>query len=310
MKGRVNTGGGGFSFNHSTIAVMAPTGSTVTCTKDGIVKTAVEKNGVWIFQRIENGLWAIKATKGSQSVTQTLDIKQPDLYKVYLAYFNATIETTFPTDCTSVTCKKGATTLSVPSGSLSSGSYTFNIPEIGEWVLYATNGTKEKTLTVNVTEEKAYTVRLSFELILFDNGTYASETGGWQGIKSKKLEASSRRQDGGVNSIVPWYSNNGIDISSFSTLKFNVDFGVIGEGDPEREDKVELVVGLTTDANKATTSPSKMTAKKSVSGATGIYELDVSSINGVYHVTGITDGGAWTSVVKTSRTTTIKVWLE
>lgn len=218
----------------------------------------------------------------------------------------AVIDVTYP-EGASCTCSNGTRTLKAKD---TSGHWLFAIPKAGEWTVNATNGTKEKSVTVTVTEEKAYTAALTFELVLFDNGEYAKETGGWTGIKNKKLEATSRRQDGGINSIVPWYSNNGIDVSGFDTLKFNVDFGVIGEGDSDQENKVELVVGLTTDANKATTSPSKMTAKKSVSGATGIYELDISSINGVYHVTGITDGGAWTSVVKTSRTTTVKVWLE
>lgn len=293
------------------IQVTYPAGSTCTCSKGEIVLNAPDTTGSHIFVVPEVGEWIVSSTDGELTDSESVIISSDGESKsVTLEYFTATIVTTFPTDCTSVTCTKGDTIFSVPSGELSKGSYTFSVHETGEWTLECTNGTDTDSTTVNVTEEKAYSASLSFTLILFDNGSYAPETGGWTGIKNKKLEATSRRQDGGVNSIVPWYSNNGIDVSGFDTLKFNVDFGVIGEGDPDREDRVELVVGLTTDANKATTSPSKMTAKKSVSGATGIYELDISSINGVYHVTGITDGGAWTSVVKTSRTTTIKVWLE
>ena len=162
----------------------------------------------------------------------------------------------------------------------------------------------------NVTEETAYSVSLSFTLILFENGSYAPETGGWSGVKSNKLEASSTRQEGGVNSVVPWYSKQAVDFTGFNVLKFNVDFGVVGQGDVDETNTVELVVGLTSSENKATTRPSNMVAKKSVSGSTGIYELDVSEISGSYHVTGITDGGEWTSAVKVCRTTTVKVWLE
>lgn len=303
MTGIVNSSGGG---SGGILTVTAPEGSKIEV-KKGTRKYS-KYGGIAVFKGLESGTWTVTITKGDLTATQQIEISAN--YELEINYFTATIVTTFPTDCTSVTCKKDATVLNVPSGEISKGTYTFTVHEVGEWTLECTNGVDTDTETVNVTEEKGYSASLSFTLILFDNGTYAPETGGWTGIKNKKLEATSRRQEGGVDSIVPWYSNNGIDVSGFDTLKFNVDFGVIGENDPDQEDIVELVVGLTTDANKATTNPSKMTAKKSVFGATGIYELDISSINGVYHVTGITDGGSWTSVVKTSRTTTIKVWLE
>ena len=170
MKGRVNTGGGG-GLNASVILVTAPTGSTVTCTKGGTTKTAVEKNGLWTFRGIENGEWTVRATKGGQSTSQPVNVTQFDVYRVTLAYFTATIAVTFPTDCTSVTCTKGDTVLSVPGGELSKGSYTFSVHEAGEWTLYATNGTKEKTVTVTVAEETEYTTTLRFELILFKPGS-------------------------------------------------------------------------------------------------------------------------------------------
>lgn len=303
--------GGGSGPAFAAIGVIYPAGATCTCSYGGKTITAKDTSGRALFLVPSAGQWLVKATNGGQEVEDTVSITtQGQVASVTLAFFEATIAVTFPTDCTSVTCTKGDTVLSVPSGSLTSGSYTFAVHEIGEWTLYCTNGIDTDTDTVNVTEETAYSVSLSFTLILFENGSYAPETGGWSGVKSNKLEASSTRQEGGVNSVVPWYSKQAVDFTGFNVLKFNVDFGVVGQGDVDETNTVELVVGLTSSENKATTRPSNMVAKKSVSGSTGIYELDVSEISGSYHVTGITDGGAWTSVVKVCRTTTVKVWLE
>ena len=224
MKGRVNTGGGG-GLNASVILVTAPTGSTVTCTKGGTTKTAVEKNGLWAFRGIENGEWTVKATKGGQSTSQPVNVTQFDVYRVTLAYFNATIVTTFPTDCTSVTCKKDAVTLSVPSGSLSSGSYTFKIPEVGEWTLYATNGTKEKTVTVTVAKETEYSAKLNFELVILDGST-GNGSDNWEayavGNGSVSFTSSAGivvDPDGYVPKLI---SKNAWDLTDYTTLTFYI----------------------------------------------------------------------------------------
>lgn len=220
MKGRVNTGGGG-GLNASVILVTAPTGSTVTCTKGGTTKTAVEKNGLWAFRGIENGEWTVKATKGGQSTSQPVNVTQFDVYRVTLAYFNATIVTTFPTDCTSVTCKKDAVTLSVPSGSLSSGSYTFKIPEVGEWTLYATNGTKEKTVTVTVAEETEYSAKLNFELVILDG---ADTPVNWKyyvsGSVSDVRPNSSGLSVGKNGYEARLFTATKIDLTEYNTLTF------------------------------------------------------------------------------------------
>ena len=220
MKGRVNTGGGG-GLNASVILVIAPTGSTVTCTKGGTTKTAVEKNGLWTFRGIESGEWTVRATKGGQSTSQPVNVTQFDVYRVTLAYFNATIVTTFPTDCTSVTCKKDAVTLSVPSGSLSSGSYTFKSPEVGEWTLYATNGTKEKTVTVTVTEETEYSAKLNFELVILDG---AETPVNWKyyvsGGVSDVRPSSSGLSVGKNGNDARLFTATKIDLTEYNTLTF------------------------------------------------------------------------------------------
>lgn len=273
MKGRVNTGGGG-GLNASVILVTAPTGSTVTCTKGGTTKTAVEKNGLWTFRGIENGEWTVRATKGGQSTSQPVNVTQFDVYRVTLAYFNATIVTTFPTDCTSVTCKKDAVTLSVPSSELSKGAYTFNIPESGEWTLECTNGVDTDTETVNVTEEKAYTASLGFALILFENGSYDPATGGWTSITQNKLRLDHTDGDPYQESYRDLTTNKSVDLSGYNTLNFHV---------VSAYNRYHVEVGT---SNSKANNSSSMTARKEIPSDKQVNDetmsVDISKINSAY----------------------------
>lgn len=174
-------GGGGKTDAFAAIGAIYPAGATCTCSYGGKTITAKDTSGRALFLVPSAGQWLVKATNGGREVEDTVSITtQGQVASVTLAFFSATIVCTFPVDCTAVTCTKGDIVFNVPSGSLSSGSYTFNIPEAGEWVLYATNGTKEKSVTVSVIEEKAYTVDIKFTLILYDSGSeYPEITGAW-----------------------------------------------------------------------------------------------------------------------------------
>lgn len=56
------------------LIVRAPTGSTVTCSKDGVTKTAVEDNGTWIFTGLDLGVWTVTASKDDKEVTGEIEI--------------------------------------------------------------------------------------------------------------------------------------------------------------------------------------------------------------------------------------------
>lgn len=83
--GRTNAGGGG-SFNKSVIIVTAPTGSTVTCSKGEVTKTAPEKNGTWTFSGLEEGTWTINASLGGQNESQEVVVDKFDVYYITIAY--------------------------------------------------------------------------------------------------------------------------------------------------------------------------------------------------------------------------------
>ena len=217
--------GGGSGPAFAAIGVIYPAGATCTCSYGGKTITAKDTSGRTLFLVPTAGQWLVKAASQSQEAEDTVSITtQGQVVSVTLAFFTATIETTFPTDCTSVTCKKDAVTLSVPSGSLSSGSYTFTIPEPGEWVLYATNGDKEKSITVDVIEETEYTVGLSFELILYAPGNksgFSFRATSSQGSleykeESLKITGTDNSNDSSVLTSLP------IDLTDYSTLYLHV----------------------------------------------------------------------------------------
>lgn len=71
---RLGGGAGGKKTQLATIVVTAPTGSTVTATKDDITLTAPEVNGTWTFSVPEAGTWTLTAIKGSNSSSTTIDV--------------------------------------------------------------------------------------------------------------------------------------------------------------------------------------------------------------------------------------------
>lgn len=211
---------GGSGQVYAAIGVIYPAGVTCTCSYGGKTLTAKDTSGRALFLVPTAGQWLVKATSQTQEAEDTVSITtQGQVASVTLAFFAATIICVFPTDCTSVTCTKDSTALNVPSGSLPSGSYIFNVTEDGEWVLYATNGEREKSITVNVTEEIAYTVTLSFELMAFLNGTTDPAVGGWTG---GTVTSSVLRFNPGGGSSGSVRSNNELDLRGFTKITFHV----------------------------------------------------------------------------------------
>lgn len=141
--------GAGGDFTKSVIIVTAPTGSTVTCTKGTVTKTAAERNGEWWFKGLEIGTWTLKATLGGQTASRTVNITQFDVYRIAMSYFAATIAVTYPAGST-CTCSKDGEVLTAPN---TSGSYTFPVTSAGTWTITIANSAVQlsKSQSVSVT---------------------------------------------------------------------------------------------------------------------------------------------------------------
>lgn len=218
--------GGGSIGNKSILYVTIDAGSVVTCTKGNTVKTKIATDGTCKFTGLDIGTWTIKGTKDGIETSTNVTFDKQEVIYITLGYFTATIVMTFPTDCTSVTCTKGDTVLSVPSGSLASGEYAFSVHETGEWVLECTNGTDTDTEMVNVTEETTYTATLSFRQYYFNYGDKCTDiTGGWDEMrpsnaKADELWAYRYNYDSGMSSA-SCSTKKAIDMTEISTVYVN-----------------------------------------------------------------------------------------
>ena len=68
------------------IIVTAPTGTVVTATKGTTVITASESSGKHVILADDYGVWTIAVTRGSQSVSQDVNVVAVDTYEVTLAF--------------------------------------------------------------------------------------------------------------------------------------------------------------------------------------------------------------------------------
>lgn len=276
--GRTNAGGGG-SFNKSVIIVTAPTGSTVTCSKGEVTKTAPEKNGTWTFSGLEEGTWTVKATLSGETATQTVNITQFDVYRVTMSYFEATIKVTYPAGST-CTCSKGGEVL---TASGTSGSYTFTVTSAGTWVIKITSGEYSASKSVSITTTgQSVSVSIDYTLWLFKNGDQFTEnTGGWHSrpdfIYRPNLTPDGTvtigntisMQAGSGESATAWTVNK-IDLTQYKTLS------VIADKASGSQDINIMPTSATQIENQAVAWTRIETA--------GETTLDVSSISGEYYV--------------------------
>ena len=151
MIGNTNVnGGGGLTGNKALLKIKAPTGSTITVSKDGFSKI-IKVNNIdalnsywswWFFETVDYGTWTVTATSGTQTASDT--------------------------------------------------------------VLIASN--------------KEYEIELSFQLVLFENGTWADITGGITSTQCTIVDGDLR-SIGSYNSVGKWCANNQIDVSNYTTLR-------------------------------------------------------------------------------------------
>lgn len=121
-----------------------------------------------------------------------------------------------------------------PSGSIctcggkkakdTSGKALFNV-KAGTYTVecHTSDNSKSKSTSVTVAESdkgKSKSVTLSYELVLFDNGTdNTAVTGGWTTVRDKKLYVSAH-VDGRGEDHKTCESTNQIDLSEYKTIRF------------------------------------------------------------------------------------------
>ena len=217
-------GGGGGS--GATLVVSSPANISVTVSKDDKSYTKNSGSlGSATFKGLATGTWTVTISGNGQTATKTIVITAD--YAITIAFFSASIIITYPATSTCVvTNSSGQTVASDSNTGSSTKTWTATVGATGTYTVTATatdGSGKRKSTTVSITADgQSKSVTLTYELVLFDNGTYAAETGGWNGISGKYLVASVSGVPAGEDGYGSFSSRNSVDLSGYSTIYFTI----------------------------------------------------------------------------------------
>ena len=292
--------GAGGDFTKSVIIVdNLPTGSTVTCTKGKVTKTAAERNGEWWFKGLEIGTWTLRAEKdGEKPVTQKFEITEFGVYRVHMSFFTATIAVTYPVGST-CTCSKGDKTFTAPD---TSGQYDFVVDSAGEWTVSCTDGgTNKKSIVVNITDdgETKNVILVYGDYLYFRGDQFTSLTGGWEKNTTSFVEpvfnedniqlqvVSSSKSKCGVQ------TKSSVNLTGYKTLKITGTVISVGSGSTPI-----FRFGVMPNKNSDLSSSGAWSSLKTETITQGDFEIDVdiNSVNSGYVI--LSTGGGIPSDVK------------
>lgn len=217
-------GGGGGS--GATLVVSSPANVSVTVSKDDKSYTKNSGSlGSATFKGLATGTWTVTISGNGQTATKTIGITAD--YAITIAFFSASINITYPANSTCVVKNSGGQTVASDTNTGSSTkTWTATVNATGTYTVTATatdGSGKTKSTTVSITTDgQSSSVTLSYELVLFDNGTYAAETGGWNGISGNYLTASVSGVAPGEDDYGQFSSRNSVDLSGYSTIYFTI----------------------------------------------------------------------------------------
>ena len=173
-----------YGVSGAVIIATAPTGSTVTATLDSVVYTAQEVNGTWTFKVRKFGTYVVKATLGSQTAQQNVNVTEATTYRVtlnYVQYVNMVITGNGTAVDTTVQV------LAAAGGKSSAGTY--QIVKGNALTLYVKNNTNsslfdECNITVNGNiVAKANRAGSTAEYIIYPSANVNVELSTQQGSK-------------------------------------------------------------------------------------------------------------------------------
>ena len=286
------------------LTVTSSGAGTITVSNTSLGKSyskSVTAGGSAVFKGLATGTWTVQLSNGTQTSTKTITITSD--YSTSIAYFSATISITYPATSTCVvTNSDGQTVASDTNTGSSTKTWTATVGATGTYTVAATatdGSGKTKSTTVSITADgQSSSVTLSYELVLFDNGTYAAETGGWKGISGNYLVASVSGVATGQTGLAAFYTNNKVDLTGYSTLHFTIE---AKSGD----ENYDYPIGAS--ANTGTGRNDFAASTKIYNSAVGTtVTVDISSLSTSYYIRGVvySNGNGSYGSLKVS-----KVWL-
>lgn len=296
--GRVNTTSGG---NGATLTVTSTGAGTVTVSNTTLNKSyskSVTAGGSVVFKGLKTGTWAVKLSDGTHTTTKNVTITAD--YSVSVSYFSATISITYPAKSNCVVKNSSGTTVASNSNTgTSAKTWTATVTASGTYTVTATatdGSGKTKSTTVSITASgQTPSVALTYELVLFDNGSYAAETGGWNLTGTTlSISASTTSMDGATKNA---YTKNKVDLTNYSSLRFTVTKS-------SKSQNGNRIVGIS-DSQTGSSFVAKIDEP-----ATGEKALDIGSVTGSRYIKFYIQ--AWppsNGLLATTELTVSKVWL-
>lgn len=277
----VRRGGGGGS--GATLVVTSAGAGTVTVSNSTLGKSyskTVTAGGSVAFKGLKTGDWTVTVSNGTQTATRSVTINAD--YSVSVAYFSATISITYPAKSTCVVKNSGGQTVASDTNTGSSTkAWTATVGATGTYTVTATatdGSGKTKSTTVSITTDgQSSSVTLAYELVLYDSGDQIEAvTGGWgsrwvdgQGVVFNADYIHINGLKSNYYGIVS--PNNPVDVTNYSKLIISVSSAIN-----------DCYFGL--NPNQYTSQNSLPTTASKVFYASGIHELDISSVSGLYYV--------------------------
>ena len=185
----------------------------------------VKTNGQTVFRNLENGDWTFQVRKGNTKLSHDLSLN--DTYEVRIGLFSCTFQITYPEGSVCKIYKEdGSLTFTAPN---TNGYWECVIPETGNWIIEATDGTNIKSSLWNVREDNDgynLTDELKYDLYLFrPNDSCEDVTGGWS-IDDTGNEKVTYGEVLTITSVNYYnysrgegiYTNNTIDLTNYNTL--------------------------------------------------------------------------------------------
>lgn len=175
------------------------------------------------------------------------------------------------------TCAKGTKTYKAKN---TSGLALFAVPEVGDWTVSCTDGTKTASKTVSITTDgQTASVTLTYELALFYGGSVNEDiTGGWSGnMAQEQLGTDSYLY---LQSF-GYYGTSAvtvkkITVTDYNTLKVNVT--------AYTRNNANAWVGLSSAANEASYKSPVLRITPEASGTPAEYSGDLSALSGEYYI--------------------------
>lgn len=294
-------GGGGGS--GATLVVSSPANVSVTVSKDDKSYTKNSGSlGSATFKGLATGTWTVTISGNGQTATKTIEITAD--YAITIAFFSASINITYPANSNCVVTNSGGQTVASDTNTGSSTkTWTATVGATGTYTVTATatdGSGKSKSQSVSITADgQNVSVTLSYELVLFDNGTdNATVTGGWGfsgssgggSIKNNNLYVYGQSGNDYTDGIGYMYTKSKVDLTNYRTMNFTV------------SSCSDTAGGRAFGVSTSQSSDKNLTASSNISVATK--SVDISSLTGSYYIKGYQVG--WTSL---GYFNVSKVWL-